>query len=231
MSEYTKINWVNNSPPAINAENLNHMDDGIAAATDGVTALESSKLSAAAGAVGTENLADESITVEKVADDLAAVINAKAPLSTAYTFDTTTTNVVYNAANPKTIYLNATVDGETGIVITAKDNGFQYFLGRMLKIRYFTGGTSYSDWTQVTELVGNKKKSITNANKTSTEFYPSIKALVDYLVANYENLSNKLTSEEGIDSDSTDTQYPTAKAVYDCVADTIGDIETALSEV
>ena len=36
-----------------------------------------SKLSAAPGAVDTENLADESVTVEKVADDLAAVINAK----------------------------------------------------------------------------------------------------------------------------------------------------------
>ena len=35
------------------------------------------KLSAAPGAVDTENLADESITVEKVADDLAAVIDAK----------------------------------------------------------------------------------------------------------------------------------------------------------
>ena len=35
------------------------------------------KLSAAPGAVDTENLADESITIEKVADDLAAVIDAK----------------------------------------------------------------------------------------------------------------------------------------------------------
>ena len=105
---------------------------------DAITA----KLSAAPGAVDTENLADESITVEKVADDLAAVINAKevksnkkttltgnessndfypttkavadalstkAPASTAYTFDSTTTNVVYNVANPKTIYTNAYV--------------------------------------------------------------------------------------------------------------------------
>ena len=40
---------------------------------DAITA----KLSAAPGAVGTENLADESITVEKVAADLAAAINAK----------------------------------------------------------------------------------------------------------------------------------------------------------
>ena len=36
-----------------------------------------SKLSAAPGAVDTENLADESVTVEKVANDFAAVINAK----------------------------------------------------------------------------------------------------------------------------------------------------------
>ena len=188
------------------------------------------KLDNAPGAVDTENLADESITVEKVADDLAAMINAKAPLSTAYTFDTTTTNVVYNTANPKTIYLNATVDDETGIVITAKDNDFQYFLGRSgtLKIRYFSGGTSYSNWTQVTEHVGNKKNSITSSNKASTDFYPSIKAVVDYLAANYENLSNKLTSEEGIDEDSTDNEYPTAKAVYNFVEIVTDDIYTDL---
>ena len=223
------------------------------------------KLSAAPGAVDTENLADKSVTVEKVADDLAAVINAKevksnkkttltgnessndyypttkavadalstkAPASTAYTFDTTTTNVVYNANNPKTIYLNATVDGEDGIVITAKDNGFQYFLGRRgtLKIRYFTGGTSYSDWTQVTEHVDNKTKSITASNRTSTEFYPSIKAVVDYLVANYEDLSNKLSSEAGIDGDSTDTEYPTAKAVFDLGVQIVGDINEDITE-
>ena len=155
-------------------------------------------------------------------------IAAKAPLSTAYTFDSTTANVTYNTANPKTIYLNATVDGEAGIVITAKDNGFQYFLGRRgtLKIRFFTGGTSYSDWTQVTEHVGNKKNSITSSNRTSTDFYPSIKAVVDYLAANYEALSNKLTSADGIDENSTDNEYPTGKAVYNFVEIVTDDIYT-----
>ena len=202
----------------------------------------------------TISVADGSVTVEMIASDLAAVINAKAPLSTAYTFDSTTANVTYNAANPKTIYLNATVDGEAGIVITAKDNGFQYFLGRRgaLKIRCFTGGTSYSDWTQVTEHVDNKKNSITNANRTSTDFYPSIKAVVDYLAANYlgsgdntvswanlaaavqtlingkESTSNKLTSVYGIDANSTDNEYPTAKAVYNFVEIVTDDIDTDL---
>ena len=169
-------------------------------------------------------------------------LSTKAPASTAYTFDRTTTNVVYNTANPKTIYLNATVDGEAGIVITAKDNGFQYFLGRRgaLKIRYFTGGTSYSDWTQVTEHVDNKKNSITSSNRTSTDYYPSIKAVVDYLAANYlgsgdntvswanlaaavqtvinakEVKSNKKTTLTG--NASSNDYYPTTKAVADALS-------------
>ena len=177
---------------------------------------------------GNESRNDFYPTTKAVADALST----KAPASTAYTFDTTTTDVVYNATNPKTIYLNATVNGENGIVITAKDNGFQYFLGRRgtLKIRFFTGGTSYSDWTQVTEHVDNKKNSITSSNRTSTDFYPSIKAVVDYLVANYENLSNKLSSEAGIDEDSTDTEYPSAKAVYDFGADILNDVSEEISD-
>ena len=31
---YTKVTWVNGAPPALSAENLNHMDGGIKAATD-----------------------------------------------------------------------------------------------------------------------------------------------------------------------------------------------------
>ena len=178
---------------------------------------------------GNESSNDFYPTTKAVADALST----KAPASTAYTFDTTTTNVVYNTANPKTIYLNATVDGEDGIVITAKDNDFQYFLGRggTLKIRHFSGGTSYSNWTQVTEHIDNKKNSITNANRTSTDYYPSIKAVVDYLVANYENLSNKLTSEEGIGSDSTDTKYPSAKAVYDLGVEILALVNDDISNV
>lgn len=40
MTQYEKLNFVNGSPPALSAATLNHMEDGIAAATDGVTALE-----------------------------------------------------------------------------------------------------------------------------------------------------------------------------------------------
>ena len=181
-------------------------------------------------------------------------LRAKAPLSTAYTFDSTTTEVPFDVNNPKIIYLNAVVDGESGIVITSAHNAsnasFQIFFGRnsTTKIRYFTGGTSYSNWTQATESVDNKKNSITSSNRTSTDFYPSIKAVVDYLAANYlgsgdntvswanlaaavqtlingkESASNKLTSEAGIDEDSTDTKYPTAKAVFNFGTDILDEV-------
>ena len=178
---------------------------------------------------GNESSNDYYPTTKAVADALST----KAPASTAYTFDTTTTNVVYNANNPKTIYLNATVAGEDGIVITAKDNDFQYFLGRSgtLKIRYFSGGTSYSDWAQKSESTNNKQSSIAAYNEASPTMYPSIKAVVDYLVANYENLSNKLTSEEGIDSNSTDTEYPSAKAVYDLGVEILALVNDDISNV
>ena len=202
---------------------------------------------------GNESSNDYYPTTKAVADALST----KAPASTAYTFDSTTANVTYNAANPKTIYLNAVVNSVNGIVITSKGNDFQYFFGRdgSINTRYWTGGTSYSDWYNKTEKPSNKAAEITNANKTSNVLYPTIKAVVDYIAANYlgsgnntvswanlaaavqtlingkESASNKLSSEEGIDSNSTDTEYPSAKAVYDLGVEIIALVNDDISNV
>lgn len=42
MNKYTRINWENTPSTAtpLTADNLNHMDEGIEQATDGVTAVE-----------------------------------------------------------------------------------------------------------------------------------------------------------------------------------------------
>lgn len=61
-------------------------------------------------------------------------------------------------------------------------------------------------------------------------------ALADYtttsnltqLLSQKENISNKTTS---LSSESTDQQYPSAKAVYDFVMDKLGDIETLLAAI
>ena len=181
----------------------------------------------------TISVADESITVEKVANDLAAVINAKAPASTAYTFDSTTTNVVYNADNPKKIYTRAIVNGKNAIVLTTSNNYFQFAFCHdgTEYIRELTSGssTTYNPWALVNnENTGNKTSAITASNRTSTALYPSIKAVVEYIAANYEALSNKLTSEAGIDANSTDNKYPTAKAVYNFVGIVTDYIHTDL---
>lgn len=43
VDNYTKTTWINGSEPALNAENLNKIEAGIEAATNGVIALETSK--------------------------------------------------------------------------------------------------------------------------------------------------------------------------------------------
>ncbi|MEE3475201.1 MAG: hypothetical protein VZQ79_07660, partial [Ruminococcus sp.] len=90
-----------------------------------------SKLSAAPGAVDTENLADESITVEKVADDLAAVINAKEVKSNKKTTLTgnessndfyPTTKAVADALNTKVSSLSNRLAEEVGGLKSALDD-------------------------------------------------------------------------------------------------------------
>lgn len=49
MNKYNKIVFVNGSAPALNADNLNHMDEGIERATDGAIALETEIATARGG--------------------------------------------------------------------------------------------------------------------------------------------------------------------------------------
>ena len=182
--------------------------------------------------MGNESSNDFYPTTKAVADALST----KAPASTAYTFDRTTTTVVYSADNPKKIYTNAYVNGKNAFVLTTSNNYYQIALcvDGSVYTRPLTGGasTTYNPWLIVkNESLINKQSSITAANEASTVLYPSIKAVVDYLVANYENLSNKLSSEAGIDEDSTDTEYPTAKAVFDFGGEIVGLVNEDISAV
>ena len=55
-----------------------------------------------------------------------------------------------------------------------------------------------------------------------SEFNIDIHSIIDSRINSKENVSNKVTS---LSSSSTDTQYPSAKCVFDYIADLIGDIE------
>jgi hypothetical protein len=109
MNKYNKIGFVNGSAPALNADNLNHMDEGIERATDGAIALETEIATArgsydnldqrlndlivddegvittfnlADGAVATAIIEDGAVTLDKLAADLAKIINNKANKAT-----------------------------------------------------------------------------------------------------------------------------------------------------
>ena len=137
MNKYNKIGFVNGSAPALNADNLNHMDEGIERATDGAIALETEITTArgdsadlntrftadeasleavkseiatargsygnldqrlndlivddegvittfnlADGAVATTIIEDGAVTLDKLAADLAKIINNKADRAT-----------------------------------------------------------------------------------------------------------------------------------------------------
>ena len=149
------------------------------------------KLDDADGSVKENNIADESITVEKVANDLAAVINAKmdADDATVYHVDTTTQTLTYDNTNPKTIYTNARVSyggaNRAAVVISTGSKAYQFAITLNGDILMRSGGGTYpTDWTV---LYGSsyKKNSINDDNKNSSVFIPTIGAVVSYLVANY----------------------------------------------
>ena len=199
------------------------------------------------------NIADGAITENKLAAALKAVINAKAIV------DTTTQTVEYNANNPRIIYTHALVNSKNAIVLTTSDNYYQLafcYDGTEYTRQLTSGGsTTYNPWLIVkNESTNNKQSSIAAYNQASPTMYPSIKAVVDYLTANYigsgnntvswdnlavavqnlingkENTSNKLTSQTGIDSTSTDAQYPTAKAVFDFGVEIVDVVNEDISE-
>lgn len=91
--------------------------------------------------------------------------------------------------------------------------------------------------TTITELSGtvtnNKTEidnSITTINNSISDLNDKIKELEtgDIDLTDYEKIENKLTTEKGsIDENSTDTQYPTAKVVYEAIKNFKPDTSTS----
>ena len=150
------------------------------------------KLSSAAGAVKTANIDTGAVTEVKLA---AAFKN------TLYKVNTTDQQPNYETCDAKTIYVGAKLGNERGIIIPFFGKDKQMFIGvyGTICVRHYTGGNDYQDWEpNLSELTANKKASITSNNQSSTDFFPSIKAVVDYLTENYTNTTalNKLLNRK-----------------------------------
>ena len=83
MNKYNKIVFVNGSAPPINADNLNHMDEGIERATDGAIALETEIATARGDSadLNTRFTADEA-SLEAVKSEIATARGGQNSLGT-----------------------------------------------------------------------------------------------------------------------------------------------------
>ncbi len=102
MNKYNKIGFVNGSAPPLNADNLNHMDEGIERATDGAIALETEIATARGDSadLNTRFTADEA-SIEAVKSEIATARDGQNSLGAR--LDTVDTNLTKKADKTSTL--------------------------------------------------------------------------------------------------------------------------------
>lgn len=102
MNKYNKIVFVNGSAPPLNADNLNHMDEGIEQATDGAIALETEIATARGDSadLNTRFTADEA-SLEAVKSEIATARGGSNSLGAR--LDTVDTNLAKKADKANTL--------------------------------------------------------------------------------------------------------------------------------
>ena len=162
-----------------------------------------SKLSAAPGAVDTENLADESVTVEKVADDLAAVINAKEEKSNKKT--TLTGNESSNDFYPTT---KAVVDYARQISFAHENN----------ESAYDDGGVYIDDATDITKMYYVKNSNWARVGILFCVQTPGYNYASQVKIDAFGNITVRVKTKESGEANYTWkswTPVGTTKGVYD----------------
>ncbi len=172
MPQYSKTTWVNGSSPAINATNLNKIEDGIFATItqDGSTSM-SGQFVTIAGSATTPSIAPTGDSNTGVFFSGADVINLSSGgtrIMTASTSSIAITNsqIFVNAGTAGTPSISPTGDGNTGIYFSAAD-----------EVTIATGGFSRMDIGNTGFAFGSS--SVVNSNFTfyleeniSTTRYP-----------------------------------------------------------
>ena len=102
MNKYNKIVFVNGSAPALNADNLNHMDEGIEQVTNGAIALETEITTARGDSadLNTRFTADEA-SIEAVKSEIATARGGQNSLGAR--LDTVDTNLTNKADKATTL--------------------------------------------------------------------------------------------------------------------------------
>ena len=110
MNKYNKIGFVNGSAPALNADNLNHMDEGIERATDGAIALETEIATARGDSadLNTRFTADEA-NIEAVKSEITTARGGQNSLGAR--LDTADANLAKKANKANTLAGYGIMDG------------------------------------------------------------------------------------------------------------------------
>lgn len=165
MNKYNKIVFVNGSAPPLNADNLNHMDEGIEQATDGAIALETEIATARGGSnsLGARLNGIDSSVSDKA--DKSTVSQLSARMQTAEKALTGKANAtdVANALKSKEDNSNK-VSSKTDIT----DSGTNYPSIKYLNDFYYDANETYSS-EETDKLLGNKADSSSVYSKVETD--------------------------------------------------------------
>ena len=179
MNKYNKIVFVNGSVPALNADNLNHMDEGIERATDGVTAVKEALKTATADLTTVksevENARGSSSSLNARLNGIDSSVSNKAEKSTvsqlSARMQTAETSLagkanatdVANALKAKEDNSNK-VSSKTDIT----DSRVNYPSIEYLDAYYYKANELYSS-EETDELLGNKANVNSVYSKTESE--------------------------------------------------------------
>lgn len=214
MTQYEKLNFVNGSPPALSAATLNHMEDGIAAATDGVTALEetvaekSDKATTLAGYGITdgENIGNKVAEKGSVTDESINYPSIKYLNNYYYDFDEVNDELANKLDNAAGAVLSDNIAG--GAVTTDKiadkavTNG-KIANGAITATKIAVGAVSGNNIAQGQINAGHLQSGAVTSNKLADEVKASINSKYDSsnvetgngaLTPYNESMSNKINS-------------------------------------
>ena len=177
MDPYNKTTWVNGSLPAINAENLNHIENGIADVTDFVSELDDRK--ADASNVYTKAEVDAAVSAKADASnvytkaEVDAAVNAKADADSVYTKSETDARIAEAAPSDIGGYVEDYLDEHseffTGYTKSETDSTFK------------TIADADRDHSVLNTRIGNINRSISTINDNIDNRYT--KSETDALVA------------------------------------------------
>lgn len=199
MANYTKVGWVNGGAPPLNAENLNHMDDGIAQLDvgkldDSDSVVQSNHISS--GAVTNEKLSLNSVKYYNIEDE-AININKLGGKSVS----------LEKLADETRAYIDSKIANEDGTVSTNnladKSVTSPKVADKSILARHLYGIDN--------EPVGGSTNLI-----YSTAVYKAVddlKKAVDTALSAKQDLDKLITQFDALFTDDTDSKYPTVNAV------------------